>query len=185
MINFLLQQVVKVSQTVLYGLYSIWFVLWLYKSIGRKRETRNAVGNLICYFASFFASLLHLLCCFLLKLSLISLTFLRFQSDYMIWEGIILDYEYCWICVKDYGVLYLNINAYSNNRAFSWLMMMMMMVMMMMLMMNCFCGVVDRRKANHCRRSSPSRISNMPPARFGPDQNLSSGLVEWSCAVAI
>ena len=122
--------------------------------------------------------------CFLLKLSLISLTFLRFQSDCMIWEGIISEYEYCWICVKDFGVLYLNINAYSNNRAFSWLMMMMMM-MMMMLLMNCFCGMVDRRKANHCQRFSPWRISNMPPPRFGSDQNLSSGLVEWSYAVAI
>ena len=38
-------------------------------------------------------------------------------------------------------------------------------------MMNCFCGMVDRRKAyslissrDHCHRSSPSRISDMPRA---------------------
>ena len=41
--------------------------------------------------------------------------------------------------------------------------------MMMMTMMNCFCGMVDRRKAfslissrDHCQRSSPSRISDTP-----------------------
>ena len=49
-------------------------------------------------------------------------------------------------------------------------------------MMNCFCGMVDRRNAfslisnrDHCQRSSPSRISSA--------QNLSSGLVEWRCAI--
>ena len=64
--------------------------------------------------------------------------------------------------------------------------------MMMMMMMNCFCGMVDRWKAfslissrHHCQRSSPSRISNTPRAGFEPAQNLSSGLVEWSCAVVI
>ena len=42
-------------------------------------------------------------------------------------------------------------------------------VMMMMMMMNCFCGMVDRRKAfslissrDNCQKSSPSRISNTP-----------------------
>ena len=57
----------------------------------------------------------------------------------------------------------------------------------MMMMMNCFCGMVDWRKAfslissrDHCQRSSPSRISDMPQAGFGPAQNLSSGLLEWS-----
>ena len=65
-------------------------------------------------------------------------------------------------------------------------------LMMMMMMMNCFCGMIDRRKAislissrDHCQRSSPSRISNTPRAGFEPAQNLSSGLVEWSCAVVI
>ena len=60
------------------------------------------------------------------------------------------------------------------------------------MMMNCFCGMVDRRKAfslissrDHCQRSSPSRISDTPRAWFEPAQNLSSGLVEWSCAVVI
>ena len=56
-------------------------------------------------------------------------------------------------------------------------------------LMNCFCGMVDRRKAfslissrDHCQRSSPSRISD---TGFELAQNLSSGLVEWSCAVVI
>ena len=64
--------------------------------------------------------------------------------------------------------------------------------MMMMMMMNCFCGMVDRRKAfslissrGHCQRSSPSRVSNTPRAGFEPAQNLSSDLVEWSCAIMI
>ena len=53
---------------------------------------------------------------------------------------------------------------------------------LMMMMMNCFCGMVDRRKAfslissrDHCQRSSPSRISDTPRAGFEPAQNLSSG----------
>ena len=63
---------------------------------------------------------------------------------------------------------------------FVWVLM-----MMMMMMVNCFCGMVDRRKAfslifsrDHCQRSSPSRISDTPRAGFEPAQNLSSGLVE-------
>ena len=67
-----------------------------------------------------------------------------------------------------------------------------MMMMMMMMMMNCFCGLVDRRKAfsltssrDHSQISSPSRISDTPRAGFGPAQNLGSGFVEWSCAVVI
>ena len=61
-----------------------------------------------------------------------------------------------------------------------------------MMVMNYFCGVVDRRKAfsfissrDHCQRFSPLQISNMLPAGFEPAQNLSSGFVEWSCAVVI
>ena len=81
----------------------------------------------------------------------------------------------------------------------NWLICMMM--MMMMMLMNCFCGMVDRRKAfypyyqpyfqlppyfwDYCQRSSPSPISDTPRAGFEPAQNLSSGLVEWSCAVVI
>ena len=64
--------------------------------------------------------------------------------------------------------------------------------MMMMMMVNCFCGMVDRWKAfslissrDHCQRSSPPRISDTPRAGFEHVQNLSSGLVEWSCAVVI
>ena len=62
----------------------------------------------------------------------------------------------------------------------------------MMMMMNCFCGMVDRRKVvslissrDHCQRSSPSSFSDTPWAGFEPAQSLSSGLVEWSCAVLI
>ena len=61
-----------------------------------------------------------------------------------------------------------------------------------MMMMNCFCGMVDQRKAfslissrDHCHRSSPSWISDTPLAGSEPAQNLSSGLNEWSCAVVI
>ena len=68
----------------------------------------------------------------------------------------------------------------------------MMMMMMMMMMMNCFCGMIDQRKAfnlissrTYCQISSPSRISDTPRAGFEPAQNLSSGLVEGSCAVVI
>ena len=57
---------------------------------------------------------------------------------------------------------------------------------------NCFCGMVDRRKAlspissgDHCQESSLSRISYTLRAGFEPAQNLLSGLVEWSCAVVI
>ena len=60
----------------------------------------------------------------------------------------------------------------------------------MVMMMNCFCGMVDRRKAfdlvssrDHCQRFSPSRISDRLRAGFEPAQN--SGLVEWSCVVVI
>ena len=52
--------------------------------------------------------------------------------------------------------------------------------------------MVDLRKGfslisswDHCHRSSPSRISDMPWAGFEPAQYLSSGLVEWSCAIVI
>ena len=62
----------------------------------------------------------------------------------------------------------------------------------LMMMMNCFWGMVGRRKAfslissrNHCQRPSPSRISDTLRAGFEPAPNLRSGLVEWSCAVVI
>ena len=67
-----------------------------------------------------------------------------------------------------------------------------MMMMMLRMMKNYFCGMVDWRKAfslissrNHCQTSSSSRISDTPRAGFEPAQNLSPGLVEWSCAVLI
>ena len=59
------------------------------------------------------------------------------------------------------------------------------------MIMNCFCGMVYRRKAfslissrGDWQRSSPSQISDTPPA--GPElvQNQSSSFVEWRCAVA-
>ena len=60
------------------------------------------------------------------------------------------------------------------------------------MMMNCFCGMVDRRKAfspissrDHCQRSSPLWISGTSQAGFQPAQNLSSGFVEWSCTVVV
>ena len=56
-------------------------------------------------------------------------------------------------------------------------------MMMMMMMMNCFCSMVDLRKAfslissrDQCQRSSPSRISDTPLTGFEPPQNVSSGL---------
>ena len=55
-----------------------------------------------------------------------------------------------------------------------------------------FCAMVDWRKAfslisrrDHCQRSSPSPISGTPRGGLETAQNLSSGLVEWSCAVVI
>ena len=51
-------------------------------------------------------------------------------------------------------------------------------------MMNYFCGSLISSR-NHCQRSSPSRISDMPRTGFEPAQNLSLGLVGWSCAVVI
>ena len=76
--------------------------------------------------------------------------------------------------------------------AFLNVMLMSMMMVMMMMMMNSFCGMVDQREVfslissrDHCQRSSPSRISDMPWAGFEPVENLISGLVKWSCAVVI
>ena len=63
---------------------------------------------------------------------------------------------------------------------------------LMTMMINCFCCMVDRRKTfslisrrDHCRRPSPSRISDTLWAGFEPAQSLSSGFVGWSCAVVI
>ena len=68
----------------------------------------------------------------------------------------------------------------------------MMMMMRIMMMMNCFCGLVDRRKTfnlissrDHFQRPSPSRIFDTPGARYEPAKNQSSGFVEWSCAAVI
>ena len=57
-------------------------------------------------------------------------------------------------------------------------------------LINCFCGMVDQRKAfnhissrNHCQRSSPSRISDTSQTGFEPAQYLSSGFVGfWGTA---
>ena len=63
-------------------------------------------------------------------------------------------------------------------------------VRVMMMVMKYFCGMVDQRKAfslifccDHCQKSSPSRISDTQRAVFAAAKNLSSGFVEWSCAV--
>ena len=68
----------------------------------------------------------------------------------------------------------------------------MMMMMRIMMMMNCFCGLVDRRKTfnlissrDHFQRPSPSRIFDTLGARYEPAKNQSSGFVEWSCAAVI
>ena len=65
------------------------------------------------------------------------------------------------------------------------MMMMMMMVMMMMMMMNCYCGMIDRRKAfslissrDLSQKPSQSRISYTPRAGSEPVQNLRSGFAE-------
>ena len=59
-------------------------------------------------------------------------------------------------------------------------------------LINCFCGMVDRRKTfslisswDHCQRLSPSQISDMLRAGFEPAQNLSSDFIWWSCAVVL
>ena len=61
-----------------------------------------------------------------------------------------------------------------------------------LMMMNCFCGTVDQRKAfsfissrGHYQRSSPSWNSDTPRSGFESVQYLSSGLVNWSCAVVV
>ena len=53
--------------------------------------------------------------------------------------------------------------------------------------MNCFYGMVERRKAfslissrDHCQRSSPSRISDTPRAGFEPADVLSQYLKQFS-----
>ena len=60
------------------------------------------------------------------------------------------------------------------------------------IVLNCFCSIVDRRKAfsllssqDHCQRSSPSQISDTLQAGFKPAQNLSWDSAEWSFSVAI
>ena len=55
-----------------------------------------------------------------------------------------------------------------------------------------FCAIADWQKALSpifswvpSLKSSPSQFSNMLLVPFEPMQNLSSGLIEWSCAVVI
>ena len=55
-----------------------------------------------------------------------------------------------------------------------------------MMMMNCFCGMVSLiSNRDHCQRSSSSRMPDTPHAGFEAAQNLSSGSVEWICAVVM
>ena len=58
------------------------------------------------------------------------------------------------------------------------------------MMMTCFCDMVSQWKIfslissrDYCKRSSPSQIFDTSQVGFAPAQNLSSGLVKWSCAV--
>ena len=60
------------------------------------------------------------------------------------------------------------------------------------MMVNCFCGMVYRRKAlslissrGHCQRFSSSQIFDMPQAKLKSGLNLSSGFEERSYAVVI
>ena len=62
----------------------------------------------------------------------------------------------------------------------------------MIMMMNCFCRMVDRRKAfsllssrHYCQRSSPSRFSDTPRGGFEPAHNLHSNLIKWACTLVI
>ena len=59
--------------------------------------------------------------------------------------------------------------------------------MVMMMMMNCFCGIVDWRKAlslissrDHCQTSSPSRISDTPFSHCFNAWPIASGLSQMS-----
>ena len=83
--------------------------------------------------------------------------------------NILLNYSY----VKPSGILYIILSSKSRFPRTD-------VTVVMMMMMNCFCGMIDRRKAcslissrDHCQRSSPSRISDTPQAGFEPAQNLS------------
>ena len=42
-----------------------------------------------------------------------------------------------------------------------------------------------RNKPGNCQRSSPLWISGTPEVGFEPAQSVSSGFIEWSCAVVI
>ena len=62
----------------------------------------------------------------------------------------------------------------------------------LVIMMNIFSGKYDRRKGyslifsrEHCQRSSPLQISNMPWVVFEPAQNLYSGFLKWSFTVTL
>ena len=86
----------------------------------------------------------------------------------------------------------LSFMGYGKKVYFSKAKLRMIMIMMMMIMMNSFCGMVDWRKAfslisswDYCQRSSLSRIFNILRTGIEPAQNLSSGIVEWSCTVVI
>ena len=63
---------------------------------------------------------------------------------------------------------------------------------MHLIIMNCFCGMVGRRKAlslisswDHCPWFSPLQISDTPQTGFEPPQNLSSDFIEWSSTIMI
>ena len=94
-----------------------------------------------------------------------SLSPVIFRREYLF----ALQFWYCELCAKNRlgGGRKLVLLVFVPWRCFNrqWVIWV---VMMMMMMMNCFCIMVDRRKAfslvsnwDHCQRSSPSRISDM------------------------
>ena len=102
----------------------------------------------------------------------------------------------CWVqtkCKNSKVVFAFNLanNEQITQPLMRMMMVVMMMIMMMMMMMNSFCDMADRRKVNlicnqdDCQRSWPLRISDASREEFEHVQNLSSGLVKWSCALVI
>ena len=117
------------------------------------------------------------------------------QEKYSIWSWFLVHLHKMIISPEDFFVFskfwfFWFLRGKSPKRCPKWQKVVSM--MMMMMMMNCFCGIVDWRKAfslissrDHYQRSSPSRISDTPWAGFEPVQNLSLSFVEWSCVVVI
>ena len=94
-----------------------------------------------------------------------------------VWYHIMVDMGPSSLLEESSYNLGLNFSAYARRMGTFFMM------MMMMMMMNCFCGMVDRRKAlslifsrDHCQRSSPSRISDTPRGQVA---GTSCGTILW------